>query len=104
MGNGWVRFSIDIDYVYKENLKQSKKRLRRNTKYVYVLENDLRCKCPKIRLNKTYVMIGINEAPDGHDGLLLDRDSIVVKYKRDYDKNLKYYKKEERRQSCYRLI
>lgn len=102
--DGWVRFQIDVSYVYKKSNKKSKRLIKREIKYVYVREDDLHCKCPKIRVNKTYLMIGMNETPEGRDGFLLDRESIVVRHKDHYDKMMKYYKKEQRRQSCYRLI
>lgn len=102
--NGWVRFAIHIQYVYKRGSQGSARRVRRDTKYVYVLESDLHCKCPKIRLNKTYIMIGTNDSRGDHGGLLLDRESIVVRYQPDYDKRVKFYKKEDRRQSCHAYL
>lgn len=49
-------------------------------------------------------MIGANDSLEGQDGLLLDRDSIVVQYNGDYHKRVKFYKKEERRQSCHAFL
>lgn len=100
MDGGWVRFAIHVQYVYKKGSSGSARRVRRDTKYVYVLESDLHCKCPKLRLNKTYIMIGANDNGDGQDRLTLDRESIVVRSNSDYDKRVKFYKKEERRQRC----
>ena len=104
MRDGWVRFAILVRYVYKKGSKTLARRVRRDTKYVYVRETDLHCKCPKIRLNKTYIMIGANDSLEGQDGLLLDKDSIVVQYNADYHKRVKFYKKEERRQSCHAFL
>jgi len=99
VGKGWVRFAIQILYVYKKGLRVQSKRARRDTKYIYVLEGDLHCKCPKLRVDKSYIMIGFNES-QGQDGLLLDRESVVVRYNTDYDKRVKYYKKQDRKQNC----
>lgn len=104
MRDGWVRFAILVRYVYKKGSKTLARRVRRDTKYVYVRESDLHCKCPKIRLNKTYIMIGANDSLEGQDGLLLDKDSIVVQFNADYHKRVKFYKKEERRQSCHAFL
>ncbi|XP_067942969.1 netrin-1-like isoform X1 [Watersipora subatra] len=97
---GWIRFAVLVQYVYKKSPESSSRRVRRDTKYVYVLESDLHCKCPKLRINKTYIMIGAKNEMSEQDGLTLDRDSIVVRYNSDYDKRVKFYKKEERRQAC----
>lgn len=100
MNNGWVRFAISIQYVYKKGAERSARRVRRDTKYVYVQESDLHCKCPKLRKNKTYIMIGTRKSQDGQDGLLLDRESIVIRHNSDYDRRVKVYKKDDRRGGC----
>ena len=99
-----MRFAILVQYVYKKGSHGSSRRVRRDTKYVYVQESDLHCKCPKLRLKKTYIMIGTNEGLGEQDGLTLDRESTVVRYNSDYDKRVKFYKKEERRQSCHAYL
>lgn len=98
-----MRFDVEVEYVYKTT---STSPVVLGLNQIYVLDDDLHCKCPKLRVGKKYFMIGVSggSSIDNKNRLILDKESIVVRFKKEYDKRVRHYSKEERKQSCYRLI
>lgn len=46
---GWVRFMVNVEFIYK---KSKDSRIRKGTMPMLIPENDLNCKCPKIKPNR----------------------------------------------------
>lgn len=107
--DGWARFTITIYDVYKRadsvvggsvgSAGASRSRARRGEQHVYVREIDLACKCPRIRVDKLYLMVGTDSREN--EGITLDRDAIVVPYEAEYERRLRWYMKEEKENGCF---
>lgn len=50
----WIRFSIKILQIYKHGVTKIKK----GTESLWVPLENLACKCPKLRVKGTYLIIG----------------------------------------------
>lgn len=87
-----IKFQIDIKQVYKSS---SRKRIRRGrNQYVYVPSRDLTCKCPKLRLQKTYLIIGDdNGGPNGNQ-LIVDKTGLALKWRSQYTNKLRNYQRD----------
>lgn len=46
---GWVRFMINVEFIYK---KSKDSRIKKGTMPMLIPENDLSCKCPKIKATR----------------------------------------------------
>lgn len=46
---GWIRFMVNVDFIYK---KAKDSRIKRGTMPMLVPSSDLACKCPKIKAGK----------------------------------------------------
>jgi netrin receptor unc-5 len=84
----WVKFSANVMNIFKRD-----NRIKRGTSTIWVSADDLSCKCPKVRLRKTYLVIGKDgKAPD-NDGIVLDRTSIVVRWKDEWERRLRKFQR-----------
>nr|AMY99569.1 netrin [Terebratalia transversa] len=92
----WVKFTVNILSIYKRGAT----RLRRGEQYIWVAQSDLVCKCPKVRKKKTYLIIGYNNKNSGRPGLHLDRKSIVIQWKDEWQRRIKRFHRQERRGKC----
>ena len=50
----WIKFTIHVMQVYK----QGPAKVHRGTQFLWVSVKDLACKCPKIRIKQTYLILG----------------------------------------------
>lgn len=46
---GWIRFMINVEFIYK---KSKDSRIKKGTMPMLIPENDLACKCPKIKTTR----------------------------------------------------
>lgn len=88
----WARFTINILGVFK---KGAESRLRRGSAFLWVRMEDLGCKCPKLRVDKSYLLMG-NEHMDGQPGLMAGRQSVVIEWKDEWAEKVKSLQRRAR--------
>ncbi|CAG7731308.1 unnamed protein product [Allacma fusca] len=88
----WARFTVNVLAVFK---KGRESRLRRGSAFLWVQMEDLVCKCPKIKVNKSYLIMG-NEHKDGQPGLMAGRQSVVIEWRDDWQEKMKSLQRRSR--------
>ena len=73
----WVKFTAEVQDVYKQGRYQ----IKRGRAQLWVSMTDLACKCPKIRLNRQYLISSKDSKSAGRTGFTLSRRSKVVAWK-----------------------
>ncbi|XP_050391300.1 netrin-1 isoform X3 [Patella vulgata] len=97
----WVKFTINVQNSYKRIVNRpTNDRTRRGETYLWVPKQDLRCKCPKIRLSQRYLIVGKHRRNDSRSGFVIDRKSVVIKWKDKWQRRLRRFVKYERRGKC----
>ena len=96
----WTRFRIEVDKRYK-GAKGMKLR-RGQLTYLWVRTKNLRCRCPKIRPNKSYLVLD-NTSYDDHSpedsmrppaaGLPVKRKTMIIEWKKEWRRRMKRFKK-----------
>jgi len=71
----WVRFTVHVINIFKK----TKDRIYRGEETIWVPSSDLACRCPKVRTQKTYLMIG-RDSSSARGGIVLDRSSLVMRW------------------------
>ncbi|XP_039284859.1 netrin-1 [Nilaparvata lugens] len=93
----WSRFTMSIQSIYK---KAGDSRLRRSgTTHVWVTNRDLACKCPKIKSNKSYLILGKEregQADGPGPGLMMTQRSIVIEWKDDWHSRMRRFQRRSR--------
>lgn len=89
----WVKFTVNVINVFK----RGKTKIRRNEQTVWVPASDVRCRCPKLKVDKTYLMMGndviISQTP--RVGIVIDSNSVVMKWSDGLAKRLKIVMRSE---------
>ncbi|QQP38947.1 Netrin 1a, partial [Caligus rogercresseyi] len=100
----WTRFSILVEKRYKKTRNRNRNNhFRRGEEtFLWVKTKHLRCQCPKIRPKTSYLIL--NENPDaepgekkGKRGMIINRDTLVIEWKRDWRRRMKRFKKRSRK-------
>lgn len=73
----WARFTVNILGIFKKSMDS---RIRRGSAFLWVRMEDLVCKCPKLKVDKPYLIMG-NEHMDGQPGLMAGKSSVVIEWK-----------------------
>lgn len=95
---GWVRFMISIEGVFK---KARDSRIRRGPTSLLVPASDLACKCPKLKANKSYLILG-REKDDSPGGIptgniAVTQRSIVIEWKDEWDQRMRRFRRRARK-------
>ncbi|ESO98632.1 hypothetical protein LOTGIDRAFT_201560 [Lottia gigantea] len=96
----WVKFTINVLNSYKRGTSPID-RARRGGTYLWVPKKDLQCKCPKIRLSRRYLIVGKHKRNDSRSGFVIDRKSVVIRWKDKWQRRLRRFVKHERRGKCH---
>ncbi|ODM95397.1 Netrin-3 [Orchesella cincta] len=91
--DGWARFTVNILAVYK---KSSDSGLRRGTAFLWVRMEDLVCKCPKIKVDKSYLIMGNEHYTDGQPGLMAGRQSVVIEWSDEWRDKMRSLQRRSR--------
>ncbi|XP_072155296.1 netrin-3 [Bemisia tabaci] len=87
----WVRFSLNVQSIYK---RARDSRLKRGETQLWVHVKDLACKCPKIKQNKLYLILGKEEEGwKSHPGLTMTERAIVIEWKDEWHNRMKRFQK-----------
>lgn len=89
----WVKFTMSIQSIYKR-ARDSK--LKRGNTFLWVHMNDLACKCPKVKTNKPYLVLGKEKEGD-QQGLTVSRKSIVIEWKDEWHRRMKRFQRRARK-------
>ncbi|XP_035225000.1 netrin-1-like [Stegodyphus dumicola] len=90
----WIKFTIHVMQVYK----QGPSKVRRGTQFLWVNIADLACKCPKIRVKQTYLILGKDIRQPDQAGLTADNRSIVIDWKDEWARRMRRYQRTKKRQ------
>ncbi|XP_041987444.1 netrin-B-like isoform X1 [Aricia agestis] len=87
-GGGWVRLGLSVQAVYKRGPRS---RLRRGPAPLYVRAADLACKCPKIKINKSYLILGVEKegASTGLPGLTVGERTLLLEWRDDWHRRIR---------------
>ena len=92
--DNYVKFTANVMQVYKKGPK----RVRRGQQEFWVSQADLICKCPKIRLGRRYLIISSHKSRG--NGIILDKRSIVIRWKDDWSRRLRRFRKYDQEGKC----
>lgn len=92
----WVRFNIQVVDIFK----YGPSKVRRGNDFLWVPMADLACKCPKLRLKTSYLILGNEEIHDGQPGLTADRNSIVIDWKDEWGGRLRKFQGRQGKGRC----
>jgi len=93
----WVKFTMNVQTIFK---KQRDNRVRRGLTYFWVRMSDLACKCPKIKINKSYLILGgadDNSNKYGRPGMELNARSIVIEWKTEWTSRMRRFERRASR-------
>ncbi|XP_071130090.1 netrin-1-like isoform X2 [Mytilus edulis] len=92
----WIRYTINIISIYKRDQNQN----RRGETYVFVAKRDHKCKCPKLRLGRRYLLVGRHHKNIQRPGYQVDRKTVVVRWRDKFQKRMRKFMQYERRYKC----
>ncbi|KAF7410457.1 hypothetical protein HZH68_004838 [Vespula germanica] len=95
-GTSWIRFTLNVDFIYKKNPNS---RIRRGDIPLYVHSADLACRCPKIKPNKSYLILGQESDGGGQGGLTVTQRSIVIEWRDEWHRRMRRFQRRAR--SCH---
>jgi len=108
----WSQFRVEVDKPYKKPPRSKKGsrglRLRRGQMTsIWIPTRQLACGCPNIKPGETYLVLDELEAGSGSkssrrsvtakDGLVLDKKTLVIEWRRDWRRRMKRFKKKSRK-------
>jgi netrin receptor unc-5 len=96
----WIKFTVNVIASYSPRGASDRQARGRGESYLWIPREDLQCKCPKIRLNRRYFIMGKFHKGDERQGYVVDRKSKVVRWKDKWNRRLRRYIKRERRGHC----
>ncbi|XP_047497232.1 netrin-1-like isoform X2 [Penaeus indicus] len=86
----YTRFDIQVANVYKRSRAV---RVRRGGDQLWVRNQDLVCKCPKIKMGKEYLILGRTDRKQ-RPGLVINRRSIVIEWRNDWQLRMRRFMKK----------
>ncbi|XP_057330082.1 netrin-1-like [Microplitis mediator] len=92
-GNSFARFTLNVDLIYKRN-EDSK--IKRGPIPLYVHNEDLACRCPKIKPNKSYLFLGQEQDGVGKNGLTVTPKSIVIEWRDEWHRRMRRFQRRSR--------
>lgn len=93
----FVKFTANILKVFT----QGKSKIRRGETTLWVSMEDLACKCPKIRLNRKYLVVSKDSKSGGRSGFTLSRKSKVIPWKDRWERRIRKYQKAAKFGKCH---
>ncbi|XP_064456133.1 netrin-1-like [Ornithodoros turicata] len=90
----WARFNIQVVDIFK----YGPAKVRRGPDFLWVPMADLACKCPKIRVKSSYLILGNEEMHDGEPGLTADKSSIVIDWREEWGRRLRKFQRRQRKE------
>lgn len=91
--NDWVKFTVSVVSIFKKG----KDKIRRGEELVWVPLADAQCKCPRLKAQKTYLVMGNDVASRSRVGIIVDSSSNVLKWTDTMARRLKQVVKTDQR-------
>lgn len=91
-----VKFTVHVISIYKPDPKLN----RRGETYLWIPKRDVKCKCPKLRLGRQYLLIGRQRRRYNGSGYDVDRKTIVIRWKDRWQRRLRKFMRYQRRGKC----
>ncbi|KAG8184440.1 hypothetical protein JTE90_026358 [Oedothorax gibbosus] len=91
---GWIKFTLHVLQVFKGG------KLHRGPQQLWVSVEDLACKCPKIKVKQTYLLMGKDNRDPERPGLTADERSIAIEWKDDWARRMRRYQRRQRKGKC----
>ena len=99
----WTRFRIEVDKRYKA--RRGMRFKRGQLTYLWVRTQALRCRCPKIRPNRSYLVLDNLRYTDGGDrqvsppgdGIPVKRKTMIIEWKKEWRRRMKRFKKRSQK-------
>ncbi|XP_058127667.1 netrin-B-like [Anopheles ziemanni] len=93
-----VRFNLQVQSVFKSNGPLLSASQRKSSIGLLVPSKNLDCRCPNIKINKSYLILGM-DAKNNPENLLLGPKTIIIEWKDDWNRRLRRY--QQQAGSCY---
>jgi len=93
----WVRFNVQL----VNHFKYPSNKVRRREEHVWAPVDDVTCGCPKIGLQKVYLLVGMVGMDHVRpNSLVVDRNSVVLLWEDDLLRRLKQFQRDQDRGKC----
>lgn len=85
----WVRVTVNVMTRYKRSLV----RLRLGNEFLWIPRRDYKCKCPKLRPGRQYLIAGSIRSTRRKKSIVVDHRSMVVSWNKNMDRKVERIKK-----------
>lgn len=94
-----VRFNLQVQTVFKStNPLLAGSSQRKSSVGLLVPSKNLDCRCPSIKINKSYLILGM-DSKQNPDSLVLGPKTIIIEWKDDWTRRLRRFQQQSG--SCY---
>ncbi|CAF1145004.1 unnamed protein product [Adineta steineri] len=90
----WVSYLLTIVRVYKDRLN----RIQESEQWVWVSRKDVQCSCPRLKLDKQYLLMGFYDQMQ--TSLSLDRTSVVIEWRPRMEQRMNRFRRYELNKKC----
>ncbi|XP_022243264.1 netrin-1-like isoform X1 [Limulus polyphemus] len=95
-GQKWVRFTLHIMQVWK----YGPTKLRRGTIFYWVRVKHVDCKCPKLNLKTSYLILGKDKGRRKRPGLTSNSKTIAIRWKDKWARRVRRFERREKSRRC----
>ncbi|XP_058444026.1 netrin-B-like [Malaya genurostris] len=94
-----IRFNLQVQTVFKSTSPLLGANSQRKTNVgLLVSSKNLDCRCPSIKINKSYLILGM-DSKQSPDSLVLGPKTIIIEWKDDWNRRLRRFQQQSG--SCY---
>ncbi|CAF3436122.1 unnamed protein product [Rotaria socialis] len=90
----WVSYLLTIIRVYKDRLN----RIQDSEQWVWVSRKDVECSCPRLQLDRQYLLMGFYDQTQS--SLSLDHTSVVIQWRPRMEQRMNRFRKLELNKKC----
>ncbi|CAF1193296.1 unnamed protein product [Rotaria sordida] len=90
----WISYLLTIVRVYKDRLN----RIQESEQWVWVSRKDVQCSCPRLKLDKQYLLMGFYDQMQ--TSLSLDRTSVVIEWRPRMEQRMNRFRRYELNKKC----
>ncbi|CAF5205234.1 unnamed protein product, partial [Rotaria magnacalcarata] len=90
----WISYLLTIVRVYKDRLN----RIQESEQWIWVSRKDVQCGCPRLKLDKQYLLMGFYDQMQ--TSLSLDRTSVVIEWRPRMEQRMNLFRKYELNKKC----
>ena len=90
----WVSYLLTVVRVYKDRLN----RIQESEQWVWVSREDVQCSCPRLQLDRQYLLMGFYDQMQ--TSLTLDRTSVVIQWRPRMEERMSRFRRFELNKKC----